>query len=314
MPTEPTVVLLHGDEQFLVSREARKLLGSWRSELVSDFGFEGLEATRLSAAQLRDAILQAPFLDPYRVVAARSIAPARTEALAAALEEVPPTTRVLLTASGALGKGNRLLKTVAALPNGKVTEFAALKGRRLSEWAAERARELQLGANVAAQVVRVAPPDLGVIDAELRKLADYRRSGYALDAAALKELLAGGREDEFFQLTDRLLPRPKADAWRVTDNLRQNGASATTIAYRLARQLALVLEVRLRQERGQDLAQVQAEMREHPFVVQKAYEAARATTPARLESGLRLLLDYEWEVKSGQIDADLGLDVALAKM
>jgi DNA polymerase III delta subunit len=55
-------------------------------------------------------------------------------------------------------------------------------------------------------------------------------------------------------------------------------------------------------------------MREHSFVVQKAYDAARSTDAERLEAGLRALLDYEWEVKSGQIDAELGLQVALARI
>ena len=34
--------------------------------------------------------------------------------------------------------------------------------------------------------------------------------------------------------------------------------------------------------------------------------------PDRLEAALRAIRDYEWEVKSGQVDAELGLDVLLA--
>jgi DNA polymerase III delta subunit len=75
-----------------------------------------------------------------------------------------------------------------------------------------------------------------------------------------------------------------------------------------------VLEVRARSDRGETLPQIQAQMREHSFLVQKAYDAASSTTPGRLESGLRALLDYEWEVKSGQIDATLGLETVLARL
>jgi DNA polymerase-3 subunit delta len=110
-----------------------------------------------------------------------------------------------------------------------------------------------------------------------------------------------------------VLPRPSAAAWRTLAGLLER-EQPTIIAYRLARHLALVLEVRAHQERGESLSQVQAVMREHPFVVQKAYDAARSTTAERLESGLRALLDYEWEVKSGQIDATLGLEAVLARL
>ncbi|HSR23440.1 MAG TPA: hypothetical protein VLW53_07805, partial [Candidatus Eisenbacteria bacterium] len=83
---------------------------------------------------------------------------------------------------------------------------------------------------------------------------------------------------------------------------------------RLARHLALVLDVKARQERGEPLSQVQAQMREHSFVVQKAFEAAGSVSGDRLEAGLRALLAYEWEVKSGQIDATSGLEAVLAKL
>jgi len=55
-------------------------------------------------------------------------------------------------------------------------------------------------------------------------------------------------------------------------------------------------------------------MSEHSFVIQKAYDAARDVDTNRLEAGLRAIRDYEWEVKSGQVDAELGLDVLLTRL
>jgi DNA polymerase III delta subunit len=88
----------------------------------------------------------------------------------------------------------------------------------------------------------------------------------------------------------------------------------TTVAYRMARHIALVLQVRARQDRGESLQQVQDGMTEHRFVIQKAYETAKDSDPDRLESALKTIRDYEFEVKSGQIDAELGLDVLLTKL
>src|ERR1700682_3144155 len=63
---ETTVLLLHGEERFLVVEAANSTLDRWKSELVSDFGFETLEGTGLTTARLPDSILQAPFLAPCR--------------------------------------------------------------------------------------------------------------------------------------------------------------------------------------------------------------------------------------------------------
>ena len=307
------VVLLHGEERFLVEEKARVLIGKWQKELVSDFGFEPIEAAALTAARLQDSILQAPFLDPFRAVWVRAVAAARAEGLAAALAEVPPTTRLLITVTGRLSPGNKLVKATAAA-GGRVEESVRLKGRALTEWTARRADELGLGRQVAAQVTRVTHADLGVIDSELQKLAAYKASGSKLTPEVVGELLAGAREDEIFKLTDNLLPRPTAQAWAVARSLARSGIQPTSVAYRMARHLALVLEVRARQERGDSLSTMQADLPEHSFVVQKAYDAAKDVDPDRLEAALRAIRDYEWEVKSGQVDAELGLDVLLTKL
>jgi DNA polymerase-3 subunit delta len=307
------VLLLHGDERFLVDERAKATLDEWSKELVSDFGQDTLEGQGLTPSRLQDAILQAPFLDPYRVVYARMAPVTRSEALAPALADIPPTTRLLITIAGRLSGASKLGKAVVAA-GGSAEEMQPLKGRALGDWAARRAAEHGLTPAIAAQVVRVTPPDLSIVDSELKKLAAYKASGSKLTPEAIGELLAGGREDEIFKLTDNLLPRPTAEALKIARSLTRGGMQPTSIAYRMARHMALVLQVRARQDRGESLSEVQERMSEHRFVLQKAYDAAKEADSERLESALRAIRDYEWEVKSGQIDAELGLDVLLTRL
>jgi DNA polymerase III subunit delta len=309
-----TVLLLHGEERFLIVEAANATIEAWKQDLVSDFGFETLEGTGLTPARLQDSILQAPFLDPYRAVYARMLPATRAESMAPALAEIPSTTRFLISIAGRLSPGNKLVKAITAA-GGTSQEMQHLKGRALSDWTARRAAETHgLTAAIAAQVVRVTPPDLSIIDSELSKLAAYKASGSKLTSEAITELLAGGREDEIFKLTDNLLPRPTPQAMQIARNLTRSGLQPTSIAYRMARHVALVLEVRARQERGESLRQVQDAMAEHRFVIQKAFEVAQGADPDRLESALNAIRDYEWEVKSGQVDAELGLDVLLTRL
>ena len=248
-----TALLLHGEERFLVDEMARATLDAWRQELVSDFGLETLDGAGLAPARLQDAVLQAPFLDPYRVVFVRMLPGNRAEGLVAAVAEIPPTTRLLVTVAGRISSANKLAKAITAA-GGKVEEMQHLNRRSLSEWAAKRAVEKHgLTPAVAAQVVRVSPPDLSIVDSELTKLAAYKASGAKLTPDAIAELLAGGREDEIFRLTDNLLPRPTAQALEIARNLTRSGLQPTSVAYRMARHIALVLEVQARQERGESL-------------------------------------------------------------
>jgi DNA polymerase III delta subunit len=312
VPAARPILLLHGEESFLVDDEARRTLAEWRAELMSEFGFEALDPSSLTAGKLRDAVLQVPFLDPYRVVTVRGVGLRRADGLAPAVAEVPESTRLLLTVNGRLSAASKLVKAIAAA-GGRSQDHQPLKARALSTWIANRTRQYKLPVAAGATLVRLARPDLGVIDSELRKLAAYQASGNRLDQAAIDELVVPGRQDEVFRLTDHLLPRPDAEAWRVLTGLLER-EQPTTIAYRLARHLSLVLDVKARQERGETLSEVQSQLREHAFVVQKAYDAAAGVSADRLENGLRALLAYEWEVKSGQIDATPGLEAVLAKL
>jgi len=247
-----SLILLHGEERFLIGEAARSTVDAWNADLVSDFGFETLEGTGLTAARLQDSILQAPFLDPYRAVYARMVPATRAESMAPALAEIPTTTRLLITVAGRLGPGNKLVKAVASA-GGTAQEMQHLKGRALSEWTARRATETHgLTAAIAAQVVRVTPPDLSIVDSELGKLAAYKASGSKLTNEVVTELLAGAREDEIFKLTDNLLPRPTPQAMQIARSLTRGGFQPTSVAYRMARHVALVLEVRARQDRGED--------------------------------------------------------------
>ena len=311
--TAATVLLLHGEERFLVEEKARALITGWKQELVSDFGYEPLDGGSLAVARLQDSILTAPFLDPHHVVWARGVPATRAESLAPALAEVPTTTRLLITINGRIGATNKLAKAVTAA-GGKVEESPRMRGRALTDWTVRRAEELGLTRTVGMQVARVTHADLGVVDSELQKLVGYKESGAKLTPEAVNELLAGAREDEVFKLTDNLLPHPTAQAWAVARNLTRSGYQPTSVAYRIARHLALVLEVRARQDRGESLQKVQNDMSEHSFVVQKAYDAARSVQPDTLEAALRAIRDYEFEVKSGQVDAELGLEVLLSRL
>src|SRR5258706_6984718 len=108
------VVLLHGEERFLVGRKARALVEEWRRELVSDFGFDPIDSAGLTAGRLQDAVLQAPFLDPYRVVWVKGVVAAKADSLAPALESVPVTTRLVMAVAGRLGPGSKLVKAGTA--------------------------------------------------------------------------------------------------------------------------------------------------------------------------------------------------------
>src|SRR5256712_13303279 len=132
---------------------------------------------------------------------------------------------------------------------------------------------------MAAEVVRVTPPDLTIIDSELRKLAAYKASGSKLTAEVVTELLAGGREDEIFKLTDNLLPHPTPEALKIARGPSRRGMQPSPVARRMARLVELPLEVRARQDRGESLSDVTHPSCKDHIVVQKAFQTTLESNP-----------------------------------
>ena len=166
-PAGADALILHGEERFLIDESARAALDAWRQDLVSDFGLEVMEGTGLGPARLQDALLQAPFLDPHRVVYVKLVPANRGDALASATQQIPATTKLLMTINGRLGASSKLARSITAA-GGQVREMQHLKGRALIDWAQKRAADPHgLPPAIGSQVARVSPPDLAVIDSEL---------------------------------------------------------------------------------------------------------------------------------------------------
>src|SRR5260221_10091011 len=163
------VVLLHGEERFLVEQQARALVEDWRRELVSDFGFDPIDSAGLTAGRLQDAVLQAPFLDPYRVVWVKGVVAAKADSLAPALESVPVTTRLVIAVAGRLGPGSKLVKAVTAA-GGRAEESQRLKGRVLTDWVVRRGHEAGLSPGTPGHVGRGKHTAEGRLQSELQKL------------------------------------------------------------------------------------------------------------------------------------------------
>src|SRR5256885_5743365 len=162
------VVLHHGEERFLVEQKGRALVEEWRRELVPDFGFDPIDAAGLTAGRLQDAVLQAPFLDPYRVVWVKGVVAAKADSLAPALEAVPETTRLVIAVVGRLGPGSKLVKAVNAA-GGRAEESQRLKGRVLTDWVVRRGRGGGVGPGHRGPVGRRTPPGGGVPEAGAQK-------------------------------------------------------------------------------------------------------------------------------------------------
>ncbi len=315
------ITLVHGGESYLVDRATRDLLQPVRSGLTLEFNYEDLQADGLSADAFAEKAGTLPFIDAVRVLVLRDwglLAGKRdkgagAERAAAYLAGIPDTTQLVLVVHAAVAPGNPIYKAVAAMERDKRARILRYEPPRRSDragWVRKLAEER--GLTITPTAVRLllerAQPDLRLLDQEIVKLAIYALPSTRIDEDAVRALVSDTREDEIFALTDALGSSRPGEVAGVLQSLLDAGREPTWLLYTLVSHWRRLLQARAIRDRGGTLADLQARLSEHPFVLEKAFRQAADYGAAELDRGFHELLKLEEQIKLGELDARLAVE------
>ena len=315
------ITLIHGSESYLVDKATRELLLPLRTGLTLEFNYEDIQADALNADGFAEKAGTLPFIDTLRVLVLRDwglLAGKRDkgagpERAAAYLEGIPDTTHLVLVTHVLVTPGNPIYKVVAAMERDKRARIQRYEPPRRSDragWVRKLAEER--GLTITPGAVRLllerSQPDLRLLDQEIVKLALYSSPSTRIDDAAVRALVSDSREEEIFALTDALASGRQGEVAGVLQSLLDAGREPTWLLYTLVSHWRRLLQARAVRDRGGSVADLQARMSDHPFVVEKAFRQAADYTAAELDRGFHDLLRIEEQIKLGELDARLAVE------
>jgi DNA polymerase-3 subunit delta len=305
------LLLIHGEERFLVDREARAWLAAARAQSASELSIEVLEApSRLDG--LRRSLIEVPFLDARRHVLVRdppqlSERPRRgadsAEALAGALETRSPTTSVCLVAHTRVTAANPILKAVQRL-RGTVSEHAPPRGRELRAWIDRRAteRRLRLPRGAVDHLTQVVGADLGRVENELDKLAAFGAGGRAVSLAEVRLLVGGAEQVAAWDVVERLLTPPPWRGAAAVEALVADGVAPLYLLSILAGQFRDLLAAKEVLGSGGGSGAVASRLGLPPWRAERLARWAARVSSEQLVDWLRRLQRIDAGVKAGELD------------
>ena len=315
------ITLIHGAEGYLVDRAAKSLLDQLRTGLTLEFNYEELQADSLSADAFGEKASTLPFIDSRRVLVLRDwglLAGKRDKGAAAEraagyLALVPDSTDLVLISHGPIAPGNALYRAIAGLEKDKrarIQKFEPPRRPDRAGWVRKLAEER--GLTITPPAVRMllerSQPDLRLLDQEIAKLALYASPATRIDEEAVRALVSDTREEEIFALTDALAGGRPGEVAGVLQSLLDSGREPTWLLYTLVSHWRRLMHARAIRDRGGNVAELQARLTDHPFVVEKAFRHAADYTAAELDRGFHELLRLEEEIKLGEVDARLAVE------
>lgn len=321
--------IFHGDDEFTRSEAVAGLKAKLGDPTVADVNTTVLDGRSLTLSELIHACDAIPFMGDRRLVIVENLLQrfdprkgGRSEAdqqlvnaLLKYLPQLPETTRLVFVESRSLHGNNPILSQAQRDGKSFVREFELLRHGAVSRWITRRVEEKggKIESGAVMLLTAYGGEDLRLLDQEIEKLLIYA-GDRAITEADVRRLVPAAAESDIFAMVDALGRRDRRQAATRLHELLEAGESPIYLLYMIARQFRILTQVKELAGQGLQPGGIQSRLGLHPFVVQKALAQARNFSLSQLNAIYGKILDTDEAIKTGQLDAELALDLLVAEL
>lgn len=235
------------------------------------------------------------------------------------LESPVETTRLVILAGGKLDSKRRLVKLLKR--DGLVLEASPLKEAEIKAYfQAEVTRlGLQLEAGAFEHLLVKSNYEFAELTKNLAFLQSYKGqasiSQADVDVATPKTL-----QDNIFELTQLVLQSKVDEARQLVRDLRLQGEDEIKLISILLTQFRTFLQVQLLRAEDRNEQQIVSDLSDllgrkvNPYQVKFALRDSRYLSLGFLKKVVQLLIETDYQIKTGQFDKDYLFDIALLKI
>jgi DNA polymerase-3 subunit delta len=296
---------------------------------TADLNTTFLDGRSLTLAELRHACDSIPFLAEKRLVIVtgyltritsrkdQELSAAQKEDLAALadyLPGLPETTRLVFVEQKDLPSKHPIVKLAQQEERGYVKQFKPPAGKTLPRWIEKRVHKHggQIESQAAHHLAAVVGADLRLLDQEILKLVTYTNAERAITKADVETVVPYAQAAVIFDMVDALGRRDGRTGAQTLHRLLEAGEHPLGLLAMVVRQFRLLIQVKELRTEGASPQEIAQALGLHPFPAGKLHNQANHFTAAQLETVYRHLLDTDVAIKSGEIEAEVALDLLVA--
>ena len=285
-------------------------------------GFEELNES-LMDSPATDAIIAAcetlPFMADKRLVVVREH-PALTgradadDKLIAYIPQVPESTVLVFIAQGKADARKKLYSAIKKI-NGIVT-FSALTDAELNAWVVKNFSGLgkTCSAQVAALLTFTVGNDTALLRTEIEKLAALTGERDAITEADVQAVATRSVECTVFELVDAVVAGQQGKAFGLLRDMLTSGSDRLGILAMLLRQFRLMQHIKIMQFEKLSTQDIKQRLGIAPFAAERCMRQASGYSGGQVKRAVRICLDAEYRVKSGQWNQEGALEKAMLEI
>ena len=229
------------------------------------------------------------------------------------------TTRLIVIAEGKLDSKRRIVKLLKR--DAQLLEASELKEQELRAHFAEEIKSLGLSIDSQAfdQLLIKSGFDFSEIQKNLEFLKTYKGAS-SITITDIEEAIPKTLQDNLFDLIQMILKKQIDSARSLVKDLRLQGEDEIKLLAILLSQFRIYTQVKLLKQEGRTESQIVSDLSEltgrkvNPYQVKFALRDSRGISLSYLEQALCLLIDTDFQMKSGTYEKDYLFDLALLKL
>lgn len=297
---------------------------------TSDLGFAYFDMSEADYHQVDLDLVSLPFFSDEKVVILDYFADLTTDKkryltddelkqFEAYLENPVETTRLIILAPGKLDSKRRLVKLLKR--DGLVLEANPLKEMELKNHFQNEVGRLglRMDPDVFHYLMVKSNFDFAEVSKNLVFLQSYRGQNEIsltdIDVAIPKTL-----QDNIFDLTQLVLQTKMDEASHLVRDLRLQGEDEIKLIAIMLTQFRTYLQVQILHEQGRGEQQIVTALSDlsgrkiNPYQVKYALRDSRNLSVGFLKKVVKLLIETDYQIKTGQFDKDYLFDIALLRI
>ena len=297
---------------------------------TSDLGFAYFDMSEADYHQVDLDLVSLPFFSDEKVVILDYFADLTTDKkryltddelkqFEAYLENPVETTRLIILAPGKLDSKRRLVKLLKR--DGLVLEANPLKEMELKNHFQNEVRRLglRMDPDVFHYLMVKSNFDFAEVSKNLVFLQSYRGQN-EISLADIDVAIPKTLQDNIFDLTQLVLQTKMDEANHLVRDLRLQGEDEIKLIAIMLTQFRTYLQVQILHEQGRGEQQIVTVLSDlsgrkiNPYQVKYALRDSRNLSVVFLKKVVKLLIETDYQIKTGQFDKDYLFDIALLRI
>lgn len=200
--------------------------------------------------------------------------------------------------------------------NSKCQQFEPLERGRLKGWIEREFKKYGIEAGVGAKdlLLDYVGNDLWRLSNEIKKLFLYKKG--KIEKKDVEKLVRAKIETDIFRTIDALAKKQKKKALSFIHEHLKRGDSPLYILAMINFQFRniLMIKERLQSQNSIAIRKLSKELNLHPFVVKKTLQLAKNFSLEELKKIYQKLFEIDLKIKTGQIEAEMAIDLLIAEI